>query len=220
MHHEKQVVRNAMIVLFLSLVIVYVILYQATGFHLPGEENVNKSINITPIVSGNTSLSDPSIDDLLAEDEDLLTGTVQTQTGSILTNNNTTGNKTLDNTDIKILSGTSIYFGDITSIKKLNIDYSYALKDMKDIYYMRLDTRPDLAGITKLLGGTIYVMNTEQEILQNKLFGTKVTFINIPEYKNTTVLLMVELPNEIWLLQVPYQTYHTSKSYLKNLFTE
>ncbi len=219
MHHEKQVVRNAMIVLFLSLVIVYVILYQATGFHLPGEENINKSINITPIVSGNTNLSDPSIDDLLAEDEDMLTGV--TQTGSILTNNyTTTGNRTLDNTDIKILSGTSIYFGDITSIKKLNIDYSYALKDTKDIYYMRLDTKPDLANIAKLLGGTIYVMNTEQEILQNKLFGTKVTFINIPEYKNTTVLLMVELANEIWLLQVPYQTYHTSKSYLNNLFIE
>jgi hypothetical protein len=219
MHHEKQVVRNAMIVLFLSLAIVYVILYQATGFHLPGEENINKSINISPIVSGNASLSDPSIDDLLA-DEDTMSGMQDTQTGSIITNNNDTGSKTLDNTDIKILSGASIYFGDISSIKKLNIDYSYALKDSKEIYYMRLDTRPDLAGITKLLGGTIYVMNTEQEILQNKLFGTKVTFINIPEYKNTTVLLMVELPNEIWLLQVPYQTYHTSKTYLKNLFTE
>ena len=56
---------------------------------------------------------------------------------------------------------------------------------------MRLDTRPDLASITKLLGGTIYVMNTEKEILENKLFGTKVTFINIPEYKNKTVLFMV-----------------------------
>lgn len=85
---------------------------------------------------------------------------------------------------------------------------------------MRLDTRPDLASITKLLGGTIYVMNTEKEILENKLFGTKVTFINIPEYKNKTVLFMVELPNEIWLLQVPYETYHTSKGYLNNLFTE
>lgn len=219
MHHEKQVVRNAMIVLFLSLVIVYVILYQATGFHLPGEENINRSINISPIISGDTALSDPSIDDLLVQ-EDVMSGMQDIQTGSISTNNNTTGSNTLNNSDIKILSGTSIYFGDITSINKLNIDYSYALKDSKEIYYMRLDNRPDLAGITKLLGGTIYVMNTEQEILENKLFGTKVTFINIPEYKNTTVLLMVELPNEIWLLQVPYQTYHTSKSYLKNLFTE
>lgn len=219
MHHEKQVVRNAMIVLFLSLVIVYVILYQATGFHLPGEENTNKSINITPIVSGSTSLSDPSLDDMLADDEDMMTG-IQYSWSIATTTPSTTGHKTLDNTEIKILSWTSIYFGDITSIKKLNIDYSYALKDTKDIYYIRLDTRPDLAGITKLLGGTIYVMNTEKEILENKLFGTKVTFINIPEYKNTTVLLMVELANEIWLLQVPYQTYHTSKSYLKNLFTE
>lgn len=219
MHHEKQVVRNAMIVLFLSLVIVYVILYQATGFHLPGEENANKSINITPIVSGSTSLSDPSLDEMLSG-EDTMTGTQYTWNTTTASTTTNTGNKTLDNSEIKILSGTSIYFGDITSIKKLNIDYNYALKDTKDIYYIRLDTRPDIAGITKLLGGTTYVMNTEKEILENKLFGTKVTFINIPEYKNTTVLLMVELPNEIWLLQVPYQTYHTSKSYLKNLFTE
>lgn len=150
MHHEKQVVRNAMIVLFLSLVIVYVILYQATGFHLPGEENINRSINISPIISGDTALSDPSTDDLLIG-QDVMSGMQDIQTGSITTNNNTTGSNTLDNSDIKILSGTSIYFGDITSINKLNIDYSYALKDSKEIYYMRLDNRPDLAGITKLL---------------------------------------------------------------------
>lgn len=129
MHHEKKIVRNAMIVLFLSLVIVYVILYQATGFHLPGEENINKSINITPVVSG-ANLTDPSIDDMLMSGDDTsgLDYTGSTQTGTSTTY---TGNKTLNSDEIKILSGTSIYFGDIDAIQKLQIDYNYALSDTK-----------------------------------------------------------------------------------------
>ena len=129
MHHEKKIVRNAMIVLFLSLVIVYVILYQATGFHLPGEENINKSINITPVVSG-ANLTDPSIDDMLMSGDDTsgldYTGSAQTGTSTTYT-----GNKTLNSDEIKILSGTSIYFGDIDAIQKLQIDYNYALSDTK-----------------------------------------------------------------------------------------
>ena len=69
-----------------------------------------------------------------------------------------------------------------------------------------------------MLGGNVYVMATESEILQNQLFGDKVSFINLQAYKDKLVLMVIEIEGNTWLLQVPANKYHSSKGYLKSLF--
>ncbi|HMS91450.1 MAG TPA: hypothetical protein PKC87_04475, partial [Candidatus Absconditabacterales bacterium] len=68
--------------------------------------------------------------------------------------------------------------------------------------------------------GNLYTLTTEQDIIQNKLFGNKVVFINLPEYKDKQVLMLLYLDDGIWLVQMEYSLYHKSKSYLKSLFID
>jgi len=46
------------------------------------------------------------------------------------------------------------------------------------------------------------------------------TFINIPEYKNKKVLMLLEVDNGSWLLAIDYSIYHQVKPYLKTLFID
>lgn len=106
-------------------------------------------------------------------------------------------------------------------IDKLGIKYQYALTDDKGIRYIYLGTPSyDFASIARALKGNLYTVATEQELLQNKLFGNKVVFINLPEYKDKQVLMLIYLNDGIWLVQMEYNLYHKSKSYLKSLFTD
>lgn len=125
------------------------------------------------------------------------------------------------NANIKLLSGTSIYYWSIAIIEKLWIKYQYALTDQTWIWYIYLGTPSyDFASIARALKGNLYTLATEQDILQNKLFGNKVVFINLPEYKDKQVIMLLYLNDGIWLVQVDYNAYHKSKSYIKSLFTD
>jgi len=63
-------------------------------------------------------------------------------------------------------------------------------------------------------------MVTEAEILQNQLFGDKVSYINLSMFKDVWVLMVVEIDSEVWLLQIPANQYHQSKDYIKSLFIQ
>jgi hypothetical protein len=103
----------------------------------------------------------------------------------------------------------------------LGIKYQYALADEKGIRYIYLGTPSyDFASIARALKGNLYTLATEQDILQNKLFGNKVVFINLPEYKDKQVLMLFYLNDGIWLVQMEYSLYHKSKTYLKSLFID
>jgi hypothetical protein len=52
------------------------------------------------------------------------------------------------------------------------------------------------------------------------LFGEKIMFINIPEYKDKIVLMILYIDQDVWLLQIDYNVYHKSKNYLKSLFID
>lgn len=78
----------------------------------------------------------------------------------------------------------------------------------------------DFASIARALQGSIYTLATEQDILQNKLFGNKVAFINLPEYKDKQVLMLIYLNDGIRLIQIEYNLYHKSKAHLKSLFID
>lgn len=118
-----------------------------------------------------------------------------------------------------VLSWTKTYYGTLDFVEKLWISYKYALVDWSWIYYVNMwDYSYDFSDIVRKLGWNLYIMNTEQEILQNEMFGDKVTYINIPEYKNTKVLILLDINDQSWLLAIDYSIYHQVKSYLKSLF--
>ena len=126
-----------------------------------------------------------------------------------------------NNTGIKLLSGTSIYYWPIEIVEKLGIKYQYALADETGTWYIYLGTPSyDFASIARALKWTIYTMSTEQEIIENKLFGQKIVFINLPEYKNQRVTMLIYANDGIRLVQIKYDVYHKSKPYLKSLFID
>ncbi len=137
----------------------------------------------------------------------------QINTGSI--------SQSTKNTTINMLSWTSIYYGQLDIVEKLWIKYQYALTDEQGIWYIYLGIpNYDFASIARALKGSLYTLATEQTILQNKLFGNKVVFINLPEYKDKQVVMLIYLDDGIWLIQMDYQVYHKSKAHLKSLFTD
>ena len=183
----------------------------------------------------------PTISSIVV-DEDIYwtTGIVENQTGESISNKIGSGGNTgintpvivlpipktntgtmTKNTTIKLLSGTSIYYGSIAIIEKLWIKYQYALADTTGTWFIYLGTPSyDFASIARALKGNLYTMATEQELIQNKLFGNKVVFINLPEYKDKQVLMLLYLNDGIRLIQIEYSLYHKSKSYLKSLFID
>lgn len=227
--NDNNIVRNAMIVLFLSLLIVYVIWYQVRGASDPSSikedtGSIADSLIITerPTIDTGVTLSNPT------------TGWIQTGTDQSIETwaqiaepviEDEEENLVIEESndmpeDMIILSGTTLYFGPIEGIDKLWITYQYALKDDKNIYFSFLwDKEPDLSAIARSLGGTLYTMNTETEIVKNELFGKRVIFINLPEYKDKLVLMYVEIGDQKWLLQISYTVYHQTKRYLQDLFT-
>jgi hypothetical protein len=63
-------------------------------------------------------------------------------------------------------------------------------------------------------------MNTEQELIANSMFGDKVTYINIPDYREDKILILLEIDSQSWLLAIDYTIYHQVKPYLKTLFID
>ena len=219
--NDNKIVRNAMIVLFLSLVIVYVIRYQIQ----------------TKQISSLTTTTGSIADNLTITEKESTTGKIQTgqiitnpsfqeisKTGTTISQPPVPATKTVDVSEkgvTHVLSGTTLYFGPIEWIDKLAVIHKYALKDDKNIYFTSIgDKEPDRSAIARSLGGTLYTMNTETEITKNQLFGKRIVFINLPIYKDKLVLMYVEVGTEKWLLQISNTIYHTSKSYLQRLFTD
>lgn len=118
-----------------------------------------------------------------------------------------------------ILSWTKTYYWIMDFVEKLWISYKYALVDEKWIYYLNMwNYKYDFSDIVRKLWWNLYIMNTEQELLENWMFGDKVTYINVPEYRNSKVLILLDINNQSWLLAIDYDIYHQVKPYLKSLF--
>ena len=230
-NNDKNIVRNAMIVLFLSLLIVYVVWYQVHENQTTSQVNTDQW-SIADSLTITEQQADTGV--YLTNPTAVETWTDTIETGEQLTQTqestwsvqeepilSITPAETWSSTDeMDILSWTTLYFGPIEWIDKLWITYNYALKDDKNIYYAALgDKEPDLSAIARSLWGTLYTMNTETEIIKNQLFGKRIVFINLPEYKDKITLMYIEVGSKKWLLQISYSIYHQSKSYLQDLFT-
>ena len=118
-----------------------------------------------------------------------------------------------------VLPWTHSFYWSLDFVDLLWISYKYVLKDDKWIYYLNMDGYVyDFSDIARKLWWNLYIMNTESEILANKLFGDKITYINIPEYANRRVLMLINVKGHTWLIALDVDVYHQSKSYLQSLF--
>lgn len=206
-----------MMLLFLALLIVYIVWYQVKGNELKKLIQPQNSWSGIEIISVNN----PNLWFTPIKGNASITTWTTNKTWVIISiPKATTGTMSKNNT-IKLLSGTSIYYWPIEIIEKLGIKYQYALADEKWIWYIYLGTPSyDFASIARALKWSLYTVATEQDLLQNKLFGNKVVFINLPEYQDKQVVMLIYLNDGIWLVQIEYALYHKSKWYLKSLFTD
>ncbi len=230
-HFESQTVRWSVIVLCISLILVYVILYYAKWDLWKMDLNVDNVQNTWDIV---ITEFDDYVDQNSKDDNFtwvdvwlnnytwvINTWIIDNNTGLDFTWKNNTGLvKNEDNIEsMIILSGTKTHYWELDFVDQLGISYSYALIDTKWIYYLNMwDYNYDFSDIARKLKWSLYVMNTDQELISNSLFGDKITFINIPEYKNKKVLFLLDINNQSWLLAIDYEIYHQVKPYLKSLF--
>lgn len=212
--------------LFLALMIVYIVWYQVKWNELKNKIQTEDSWSGIQIITmtWNTEVDSGIIEEKVVT---MFTGTQVSwtiSTGKVLINTWTlsSASGTMKKNDaIKMLSGTSIYYWPIAIIEQLGIKYQYALTDSSGIWYIYLGTPSyDFASIARALKGNIYTMATEQEIITNKLFWNKVVFINIPEYKDKQVIMLIYMNDGIWLIQSDYALYHKSKARIKSLFID
>lgn len=213
-----------MITLFLSLMIVYVLLYQVKWDKLKIQDTP-KTTDWKMTITAKTWTTSTIFKESTAQ---TMTGsyTWKTITNTLWNTWNKQQSKSWTVTSsipakIKILSWTDIYYGVSPTIEKLWIKYQYALKDSQNIYYFNLGNPTyDFGTISKSLWWNTFTLITEQDIFQNKLFWKKVIFINLPGNKDKLVIMVVYVWNEVWLIEVSYDIYHKSKEYIKNLFID
>jgi len=223
-HFESQSIKWSVIVLCVSLLLVYIVLYYAKW------DLWKTDLTITQNNTWDIAISEMNYWMELEEYTGIINNTwlylndtwiISEVDDEIFTGNlSNTGTQNIwDKDNMLVLSWTSTYYGELDFVDTLWISYKYALKDSKDIYYLNMwDYNYDFSDIARKLKWSLYIINTDQELISNSLFGDKVTYINIPEYKNKKVLLLLDINNQSWLLAIDYTIYHQVKPYLKSLF--
>lgn len=229
MVENKKVITWSLIILFLILAIVYSLSYMknATLFKKWFESWIsNTTINTNTELSGQTSVSwwindsiwvsSNSIDLWSISNPSWVTNS-HTQTPGW--NESSTSNRPAS-TNSKILSGTNEYFGVLDIVEILWVDPKITLKDEKWNYFVYYWETLDFVKTIQNLGGNVYEMKTETEIIQNQMFWDKVSYINLSQFKDKRVMIVIEIDWDVWLIQIPADKYHTSKGYLQSLFIQ
>lgn len=233
MQSERSLVRSLLTVLLLTLIVVYTAVVYHREYNKASEETEQMTSNpwITINVKQkeeegnkiNTIAPSQSIKQLTLKTEETWEETVNTdqnnETIPITTIDNTpTNNTEPSKSTIKVLPSTSIYIWWLASLQKLGLIYDYILKDDKGIYYVRLAQNQDLAALARSYNGNTVEIVSDADLQKNQLFGDMVTFINIPQYANNIVLMVVDIKEEKRLIQIDYTMYHENKQYIKERF--
>ncbi len=121
-------------------------------------------------------------------------------------------------TNAEMLPGTTEYLGTLDIVSILGQKPKITLQDSKWNYFAYYGNHLDFAETIETLWWNVYKMVTESEILQNQLFGDRVSYINLSSFKDVRVIMVIEIDEDVWLLQIPADKYHQSKDYLKSLF--
>ena len=248
MEREKRLVTLSMVVLFFSLIVVYSMFYQVKGAAVFGTlRSIPSSSSRTTLAEKRAQTESQSVDTFAVEStwastvldnwkvqfhenrfveewdsfsdisawNDASQAVVNNwsfQNASAGTTSNLGGNGPT------ILSGTDLYFWAVDSIELLGLEPEYILKDYKGFYYSKFAKEPFLRTTVQKLWGNIYEITSDAELVKNELFGDKISFINLPDYKNKLVIMWVTVNGQYWLIQMGYDKYHHAKEYLKNLF--
>ena len=221
MIENKNVITRSLIVLFLSLSMVYSLTYmkEATLFKAVGKrwnEVVNQTWsdlwsttqNSVDVSSGwnSSDVKKNSVSLGWSTKEGWVTNS-NTQTPSTSESSNS---GSLAVTNSKMLPGTTEYFGVLDIVSILGQKPEFTLQDSKWNYFVYYGNHLDFVQTVRALGGNIYEMVTESEILQNQLFGDRVSYINLSMFKDVWVMMVIEIDGEVWLLQIPTTKYHQS----------
>lgn len=233
MEREKKLVSLCLLILFISLVVVYALLYQVRWGEIISQLPQQGEQNLTWVQTWNDKKEEKSqiftLDfatgsqnsnswvihsNIPAPAQDAISGALESnQTAS------TENFLSFQESNVQMLSGAEMYFWVLESLELLGLTPEYLLRDKKDMYYAFFKKEPiHVKKTVQQLNGNIYTIASEAELLKNQLFGKKVMYINLPEYKDKLVLMLVEVRGNYRFLQIPYKDYHKSKSYLKSLF--
>ena len=230
MIENKKVITWSLIVLFLSLWIVYSLTYQKKESIFKSTiKSWNEITNQTWTQNQNWWLNTQKTTNLNKDSENIKTTnsvSLWDKQPSWVTNSNTQTSNTSETTtsenivsaDIKTLPGTTEYFGTLDIVSILWEKPEYTLQDSKWNYFAYYGNHLDFIDTVEILGGNVYEMVTESEILQNQLFGDRVSYINLSMFKDIRVIMVIRIDGDVWLLQIPSDKYHYSKDYLKSLF--
>ena len=234
MIENKKVITRSLIVLFLSLSIVYSLTYQKKQVIFKTEiKSWNEISSQTEIQNQNSWSSSKNLTNLNKDSNDVVNVKTSNSVSlwdksSWVSNSNTQApdksesstSLRLASTNAKILPGTTEYFGTLDIVSILGEKPEFTLQDSKWNYFAYYGSNLDFVQTVKTLGGNVYEMVTEAEILQNQLFGDRVSYINLSMFKDVRVLMVVEIDGDVWLLQIPADKYHQNKDYLKSLFIQ
>ena len=229
MIENKKVISRSLVVLFLSLSIVYSLTYQKKmSLFRSSVKSWNEITNQTWTQNQNWWLSSQSSTNLNKGNEKIETSSSVSlwDKPSWVSNSNTKTTNTaetsasvsLSSANSKYLPSTTEYLGTLDIVGILGQKPKFTLQDSKWNYFAYYGSYLDFIQTVKTLGGNVYEMVTESEILQNQLFGDRVSYINLSMFKDIRVLMVIEIDEDIWLLQIPADQYHQSKDYLKSLF--
>ncbi len=125
-------------------------------------------------------------------------------------------------TGIQMLPDTSLFQGNIDILKTLGINYEYVLKDGKyNIYYAFIGRNKtyNLPDIAKEFGGKTIEIISQKDIVNNLYFGDRVTFVELPQYKDVKVNVFIQYGNALWMIQDDASQYRAHKKYIRQLFT-
>lgn len=229
MEKEKKIITLSMCILFFSLIIIYSLFYQIKGNQLlailsslPNEKTdtpkqETESWFYLELATGKIENSWIFEWELFS---DITTWNDALQVEPLEQNASPDSNLTFEGESPTILSWTDMYFGVVESIELLGLEPEYLLKDNKEFYYAKFKKEPDLKETVEALQGNIYTIPSEADMIRNNLFGDKISFINLPEYKDKLVVMMLTVNNQNRIIQMAYNKYHQSKNYLKTLFIQ
>ena len=233
MIENKKVITWSLIVLFLSLSIVYSLTYQKKESLFKASIKSWNEITIQTWTQNQNLWSTTQTSKNLTKDDDNIINVETTDSVSLwdiqpswVINSNTQISNTIESSNsislgasnIKMLPGTTEYFGTLDIIDILWEKPEYTLQDSKWNYFAYYWNQLDFKDTVETLWGNVYEMVTESEILQNQLFGDRVSYINMSVFKDIRVIMVIKIDGEVWLLQIPADKYHYSKDYLRSLF--
>lgn len=223
MYNEKQLVRITVFVLLVGIVLVYAVFFNLKGDHLK-----------TGTIQAVQHFLSPSSDE--GNTAGTLSGSVATsQSGQ--TTDETTGStisfsgleelfgsqSEYMGTGRHMLSGTSLYQGRIDVLQTLGINHEYILKDgtYPNLFYAYIgrDTSYNLRQIAQEFGGNTIEIISQKDIINNLYFGDRVTFVQLPQYKDVKVNVFIQIGRDLRMIQDSASQYKAHKKYIRTLFT-